>query len=42
MIHAIVDAPDVFNMYHGICLILNYVNQSNIPTVVKKFIADWS
>lgn len=35
------NAHEIFNMYHGICLIYKYVNEVNIPTVVKKFTAEW-
>lgn len=28
-------------MYHGICLIQKYVNEGNIPAVVKKFTTEW-
>lgn len=35
------NACEIFNMYHGICLVYKYVNEGNIPTVVKKFTAKW-
>lgn len=29
------------NIYYRICLKFKYVNEGSIPTVVKKFTADW-
>jgi len=35
------NAPEIYNIYCSICLILEYVNEGSIPTVVRKFTTDW-